>query len=354
MILAIILFIVGLVALLIGARFLVGGASGLAKSFGVSSLIIGLTIVSFGTSAPEIGVSVAAAWKGEGGLVVGNIVGSNIFNVLLVLGVVAVITPIVIKKQLIRWDVPLMIGASLLFWLFAANKKIGRFEGSILLIGIVFYLIFAFKWLKKQPPEEEKNSSSRIPIWGQIIFCLLGLLLLALGSDLLVTNAIKITHYFKISELFIGLTIVAISTSLPELATSLIALKKGERDIAVGNVIGSNIFNLLGVMGIAALISPQPIVVPEKAYFFDIPVMVGVGIAVFPIVLTGHLISRWEGVLFLFYYALYLAFLFIEARFPLFLPYFTSAVLFFILPLTILTLIIGVVRHFKSRSNHNR
>lgn len=346
--LAIIFFVSGLLALLAGAKFLVLGASQLATTLGVSSLIVGLTVVSFGTSAPEIGVSVVGAWKGEGDLVVGNIVGSNIFNILLVLGVSAALTPLIVQRQLIRWDVPFMILTALLFWLLASGGKIGRLSGGILFVGIIFYLIFAFVLLKKEPSQKEKPSP-RHPIWLQLIWIVLGLALLGVGSELLVSGATKIALYLGVSELLVGLTVVAIGTSLPELVTSIFALAKGENDIAVGNVVGSNIFNILGVMGVAGLLSPDPISVSLKATTFDIPIMIGVSIATLPIFLTGHRISRWEGFLFLFYYLLYILFLVLEAEYVHFLTYFTTAVLFFILPLTVLTLIVEIVRHFKQK-----
>ncbi|MCC5832705.1 MAG: calcium/sodium antiporter [Chlamydiales bacterium] len=344
--LAIIFFVLGLAALLGGAKFLVLGASQLAKTFGISSLVVGLTVVAFGTSAPEIGISTVGAWKGEGDLVVGNIVGSNIFNILLVLGVSASLTPLIVQKQLIRWDVPIMLLAALLFWLLASGGRLGHPAGAILFTGIIFYLIFVFIFLKREPLREE-NASTLDPIWLQLIWIAIGLTLLGVGSELLISGASKIALYLGVSKLLIGLTIVAAGTSLPELATSLIALRKGENDIAVGNVIGSNIFNTLAVMGIAGLASPDPILVSEKAIKFDIPIMVGVSLAALPIFLTGHKISRWEGLLFLFYYLLYILFLIIEAEFIPFLHYFRIAMLFFILPLTAVTLIVGVMRHFK-------
>ncbi len=346
--LSIILFLIGLIALIGGAKLLVLGASQLALTFGISSLTIGLTVVAFGTSAPEIGISIFGALRGEGELVIGNIIGSNIFNILLVLGICASITPLVVRRQLIWWDVPLMILASLLFWWLASNGMVGHPGGFILLGGIFLYLIFTFLMLKKQPPLEEKALPTH-PIWLQLVWIGVGLILLAIGAELLVTGATKMARYLGISELFIGLTVVAIGTSAPEIATTLIALRKGERDMVIGNVVGSNIFNLLGVLGIAALISPDPIVIPVKATTFDIPIMVGVAIATLPIFLTGHRLSRWEGFLFLFYYVLYIVFLFLEAGYSHYLPYFTTALLFFILPLTVLTLIVGVVRHFKQK-----
>lgn len=348
MFLEIILFLFGLISLLFGGKLLISGSGNLARTFQVPSLIIGLTIVSFGTSAPEIAVSLVAAWKGEGGLAVGNILGSNIFNILLVLGFSASFTPLIVKKQLVWWDVPIMILSTLLFWLLIFNNSISRLEGAILFAGIIIYLVFAVFMLKRDPLIEEKPLQKH-SVWLQMIWILLGLVLLGIGSQSMVDNATKIARFFGVSELLIGLTIVAIGTSLPELVTTFIAMRKGENDIAVGNVIGSNIFNLLAVMGLAGLLSPEPIEVPQKAYTFDLPILLGISIATLPIFLTGHLISRWEGFLFLFYYLLYLTFLLLESRFAHYLPYFTTAFLFFILPLTILTLSIGLIRHFKKR-----
>lgn len=349
MFLAIILFLVGLVALLVGAKLFVLGAAQLALTLKISSLVVGLTIVSFGTSAPELGVSIAGAWKEKSNLIVGNIVGSNIFNILLVLGFCAIVTPLIVRKQLIWWDVPFMILSTLLFWLLVDNGQLGRIDGGILFAGMVVYFVFAFVFLKKQPPEE-KHGVAHHPIWLQLVWIVIGLILLVVGSELLIINASKIALYLGISELLIGLTIVAVGTSLPELATSFIAALKKENDLAVGNVVGSNIFNLLGVMGITGLISPKPIMVPPKAVLFDMPVLVGISIASFPIFLTGHRISRWEGCIFLFYYFLYVLFLVLKAEYVYYLSYFTTAFFFFILPLTVLTIFIGLVRHFRRGS----
>ncbi len=348
MLLACALFLVGLMSLLFGAKLLVSGASGLARTYGISSLAIGLTVVAFGTSAPEIAISLVGAWKGEGGLVVGNIIGSNLFNILLVLGLGATLTPLIVKRRLIWWDVPLMILATLIFWALSIAGQMTRLEGAILFAGILVYLVLTFIFLKKEPPQKPFITRRR-PIWMQVLWILFGLGLLAVGSELLVRSATEMARYFGVSELFIGLTVVAIGTSLPELATLLFALKKGETDIAVGSVVGSNLFNLLAVVGLAALFSPTPIEIPQKAVVFDLPILVGVSIATLPIFLTGHLISRWEGLLFLFYYCLYLVFLIMERNLIHYLPYFTTACIFFILPLTLLTLLIGLARHFRQK-----
>jgi len=344
MVLAIFLFIIGLAALIGGAQLLVLGASQLAAILRVSSLIIGLTIVSFGTSAPEIAVCALAAWRGEGALVIGNVVGSNIFNVLLVLGISAVLSPLVVKKQLIRLDVPLMIVISLIFWAFAWKGAFFRWQGFLLLGGMFAYWFFAFYQLKREP-QPKKTTPVRHSFWPQLVWLLLGIVLLAVGSDLIVRNANILARMFGISELFIGLTMVAIGTSLPELATTIMAVSKKEYDLVVGNVVGSNICNLLAVMGISTLLAPYQIYVPPPAITFHIPIMVVSAIACLPIFITGHKISRWEGVLFLFYYFLYICYFILHALDHPILPLFTTAFFFFILPLSVITLIIAFVRH---------
>ncbi len=340
MTLATILFLIGLILLITGGKLLVVGASELGLTLKVPPLLIGLTVVAFATSSPEIAVCLLAAWRDQSALVVGNLVGSNIFNILLVLGVAASIFPLVVKRQLIRWDVPVMIGVSLIFWLLAARGEIGRFSGLFLLLGLIAYIIFSYK--KAEPG----GTSPTLPLWKQLLAIGVGVVFLGIGSELLVSGATDIARYLGVGELAIGLTIVAVGTSLPELTTSLVAIRRKEGDLAVGNIVGSNIFNLLGVAGVTALLSKGPIEVPPKAIWFDIPVMVGVSVAALPIFLTGHLISRWEGALFLAYYALYILYLFFAGTVPLF----TAALLFFILPLTLITLLIGVVRHLKSRN----
>ncbi len=339
------LFLIGLLALIIGARLLVFGASQLAATLKLSTLTIGLTVVAFGTSAPEIATCSWAAWNGEGGLVIGNIVGSNIFNTLFILGLLSTISPIVIQKQLIRLDVPIMIGVTILFWILVQNGILGRWEGIALFVGIILYTIFAIRLC----PGPKEKAAITLPIHMQLVWIIVGLVLLALGAQWLILGATRIAQWLNIPQLFVGLTFVAVGTSLPEIAVTLIAIGKKEPEMAVGGLIGSNIFNLLAVGGIAGIIAPQGLAVPANALSFDIPVMLATAIATFPIILTGHLISRWEGLVLLFYYGLYLFYLIFQVLHPAYLPLFSTAFTLFILPLTALVLIIALVRHFKKR-----
>ena len=348
------LLLAGLALLVGGAELLVRGASRLALRFGISPLVIGLTVVAFGTSAPELAVTVQSGLAGQSGLAIGNIVGSNIFNVLLVLGVSAVITPLVVSQQLVRLDVPLMIGAALLLWVLALDGRIGLMDGLLLTAGIVAYTAFAI-WQGRKEGEEVKAEYAqefgdgkstwlgRLPV--QIALIAGGLALLVLGAHWLVTGAVAIARSIGVSEVIIGLTIVAAGTSLPELATSLMAALRGERDIAVGNVIGSCLFNLLSIAGIAALVTPGGIEVAASLLRFDIPVMVAVALASLPIFVTGHLIARWEGVMFLGYYVAYVAYLILEATHHDALPAFSTAMLAFVLPITVVTLTVLLIRH---------
>jgi cation:H+ antiporter len=274
----------GLTILVIGAEVLVRGASRLAAALGISPLVIGLTIVAFGTSSPELAVSLQSALNGQPDLAVGNVVGSNILNVLLILGLSALITPLIVAQQLVRLDVPIMIGASLLVWVLALNGAISQVEGASLFILMLAYIGFLL-WQSRREhnaaveaeyaqeyTSHEPKSMRRNLINGVLV--VVGLALLVLGSRLFVQGASDLARTFGLSELVIGLTIVALGTSLPEVAASLMAAFKGERDIAVGNVVGSNIFNLLTVLALTALIAPGGVPVSLGALNLDIPFMV--------------------------------------------------------------------------------
>jgi cation:H+ antiporter len=355
----IILFIIGLVFLIGGAELLVRGASQIAVAAGISPLVVGLTVVAYGTSTPELAVSVQSSFAGQADIALGNVIGSNIANVLLILGISAIITPLVVSSQLIRFDVPLMIGVSIALPLLALDGKIGRMDGILLFVGVVVYTV----WLIRQSRKETKQAAlemgnedkAAIPhsvgMWVlQGVFILGGLGLLVLGSRWLIDGAVAFARLFQLSELIIGLTIVAVGTSLPEIATSVVASLRGQRDIAVGNVVGSNIFNILSVLGIASAISPSGIPVSPAIFGFDFPVMIGVAFACLPIFFTGYVIARWEGWLFLGYYVAYVAYLVLHDMQHIALPIFANAMLFFVVPLTTITLLMLSIQALRNKS----
>lgn len=342
-----ILLLVGLVFLVIGAEALVRGASKLATMAGISPLVIGLTIVAYGTSSPEMAVSVMSSLSGQVDIAVGNVVGSNIFNVLLILGISALITPLVVAEQLIRWDVPVMIGVSILMLVFGLDGSISRVDGAILVIGGIAYTGFLLYQSRKQnqiTPENAQDSTSarRSPRQWLINLALIviGLGLLVLGSRWLVEAATAIAQAMGVSELVIGLTIVAAGTSLPELATSAIASWRGERDIAVGNVVGSNIFNILAVLGLSGVVAADGITVSNAVLRFDALVMIAAAVACLPIFVTGNRIDRWEGLLFAGYYIAYTAYLILDSTQHASLPLYSTVMLAFVIPLTVMTLVI--------------
>lgn len=346
----IVYLIAGLVLLVAGAEVLVRGAGKLAAQFGIPPLIIGLTVVAFGTSAPETAVSVQAALDGKGDLAIGNVVGSNIANVLFILGLTALIAPLVVSRQIIRLDVPIMIGASLLTWALAWDGSLSRLDGALLFAGIVAYtafLIISSRRDKTAAADDEFAAEFGLneapkPYAGLINLGLIvvGLVLLVSGSNFLVEGAVSLARALGLSELVIGLTVVAVGTSLPELATSVMAAIKGERDIAVGNIVGSNIFNLLCVLGLASLVSPSAIPVAANALAFDFPVMIAVAIACLPIFFNGHCINRWEGAVFIGYYALYTTYLVLHSTAAPWLGTLQQAMYSFVLPLTAITLLV--------------
>lgn len=346
---AYVLMVAGLVLLAIGAELLVRGASALARAVGLPSLIIGLTVVSFGTSAPELAVGLKAGLDGQADLAFGNVVGSNTFNVLFILGVSALIVPLTVSAQLVRLDVPVMIGASALTWIVAADGVIRRGEGWALCAGIVGYTVLLIRLGKKhQPPCDQSESKQTAPqepnrLLASVLSVLLGLVLLVVGARWLVQGAVDIAQLLGVSELLVGLTIVAAGTSLPEVATSVVASIRRERDIAVGNIVGSNIFNVLAVLGGTAAASRAGVAVSPTALRFDVPVMMAVALACLPIFFTGGRISRWEGALFLGYYAAYVTYLVLGASHHESLPAFSAVMIFFVLPGTALGIAVSVV-----------
>ena len=351
------LLLLGLALLLVGAEMLVRGASRLALATGMSPLVIGLTVVAFGTSTPELAVSIGAANSGAPDIALGNVVGSNITNVLLILGVSALIAPLIVARQLIRVDVPIMLGVSVLALVLALDGGIGRVDGAILAALLVGYTLLQVRLGRSDPAAGDTaldtvNGPPRgTRAWVMNVALVGGgLALLILGANWLVDSATLIARQFGLSELVIGLTVVAVGTSMPEIATSIIATIRGQRDLAVGNVVGSNIFNLLGVLGLAAVISPTGIPVSPAAVNFDIPVMIATAVACLPIFFTGHSIQRWEGAVFLGYYVAYTAYLLLDAAGHDALPDFRLAMLWVVMPLTVVTLSVVTWRHLRSRA----
>ena len=353
----ILFFLAGLIILILGADLLVRGASRLAAAFGVSPLVIGLTIIAIGTASPEIAVSLQAAANGQGDLTLGNVLGSNIFNILFILGITSIVAPIVIAKQLIRKDAPIMLGISLLTFALALDGNLGVTDGMILLFFLIIYIFFALKQSgnesKTVQKEYEQEYAQKEPLTTRnlisyILFILIGLTLLVLGSNWLVESAVDIAKALGVSELVIGLTIVAIGTSLPEVATSVIAALKGESDIAVGNAVGSNIFNLLGVLGIGALVSPDGISVAARVLLFDLPAMVFVALVTLPIFYIDSRISRLEGGLLLSYYVTYVIFVIMRATESPALPAMQSFITFYA-PITFAISVVFAIRSMRTR-----
>ena len=353
----ILLFLVGLVILILGADLLVRGTSRLAAAFGISPLVIGLTIVAIGTASPEIAVSIQAAANGQGDLTLGNVLGSNIFNILFILGVTSILAPILIAEQLILKDAPILLGVSLLTFVFAFDGNLGALDGIILLLLLVVYMFFALRQssaesseVQKEYADEYAKKESRTTkrIFTNSLFIFVGLGLLVLGSNWLVESAVQIATVLGVSELVIGLTIVAVGTSLPEVATSVIAAFKGESDIAVGNAVGSNIFNLLGVLGIGALVSPDGIFISQPVLQFDLPFMVFVAFMTLPVFYIDSRISRIEGGLLLSYYIVYMVFVILRATESAFLPYVQLFIMLFV-PITSVVLIAVAVRLLRTK-----
>lgn len=353
-------FILGLILLIAGAEALVRGASRIAERMGISPLIIGLTIVAFGTSSPELAVSVKSALSGQSAVALGNVLGSNIFNVLFILGLSALITPLVVARQLIRLDVPLMIGISAGVFLMALDRSIGWIDGGLLILGLLGYVYFLFTHTVKGETVEDQSdaggNSRQEPNPGGSSGLLLnlglalgGLALLVLGARWLVDSAVSFATAMGVSEMIVGLTIVAAGTSLPEVVTSLLAALRGERDIAIGNVVGSNIFNLLGVLGLAGLVAPDGIEVAESVLRFDLPVMTVVALTCLPLFFTGSGISRWEGGLLLGYYAAYTIYLVLAASHHDALEGYGIAMMYVVIPLTVLTVVVIALREWRSK-----
>jgi cation:H+ antiporter len=296
----ILLGLVGLLLLIAGAELLVRGASHLAIGWGVPPLVVGLTVVAFGTSSPELAVSIRTAAVGDGAIALGNALGSNAFNILAILGMAAIISPQAVDSKLIKLDVPIMIAAAAAVWAFAYDGRLVLWEGVILLSALIIYTGWTVWMARKHPADVPVEDLPIVPDgpmskrWLQIVAMVVGFGLLLLGSELMVSAAVAIARIVGLPEVVIGLTIVAAGTSLPELATTVVAAFRGAREIAVGNVVGSNIFNALGVTGVAS-IAGGSIDVPTSLLAVDLPVIMLVSVLVLPIIYTDNEVSRAEG-----------------------------------------------------------
>lgn len=346
------IFIAGLIALVVGAELLVRGASRLALSLGISPLVVGLTIVAFGTSAPEIAVSVAAALDGRTDIAIGNVVGSNIFNVLFILGLSALITPLVVNTQIIRQEVPIMIGASILLLAFGLDGRIDRIDALILFVLLVVYTVFLVVQSRRETRATQDDYGSEIESqsqwdahWAvQLALIGVGLVFLVLGSSWLVEAATSFAKAMGVSDLVIALTIVSAGTSMPEVATSVMAAVRKQRDIAVGNVIGSSTFNILGCLGLSGMAATDGLGMAPALMAFDIWVMLAVAVACLPVFMTGREIARWEGAVFLGYYAAYTTYLILAAQSHAALSTYSTTMMSFVVPLTIITLVVVFIK----------
>jgi cation:H+ antiporter len=352
------LFIVGLALLVGGAEVMVRGASRLATALGISPLVVGLTVVAFGTSAPELAVGVSSALGGNADIALGNVVGSNIANILLVLGIAALVMPVATGIRLVRREVPLMIAASIALWLLAIGGEVTRVEGLLLVVGIVAYAALVIRASRRESPEIRAEFSGEfgagagrgprvLVVNGALAIVGLGMLLV--GAQWIVDGAVAFATSLGVPEIIVGLTIVAVGTSLPEIATSVLAGIRGHRDIAVGNVVGSCIFNILMVLGVTAVVAPQPIAVSAELLSVDIPLMVAAALGCLPIVYTGLVVSRREGVLLLAIYAGYLAYLVLLATEAPASDAFGRILMLVVVPLAGIALVVVALRERAAR-----
>ncbi len=317
----ILLLVVGFIALIKGADFFVDGSAGIARLFHVPGVIIGLTIVAMGTSAPELAVSVSAGLSGSNAIAVSNVVGSNIFNLLSVLGICAIMRPLPVDEGIKKRDFPISLAATLLVGIFCGNLvfagkianlrdvaaqagTLGRWNGLVLLVLFTFYIVYTIYLAKKNPVTEEEEAET-MPLWKNILFILFGLAAIVIGGQLVVNNAKALALAWGMSETLVGLTIVAIGTSLPELVTSVVASGKGQNGMAIGNVVGSNIFNLLLILGLSATLHPIQI---SLASFVDMGMLLGVSLIVYAFVCSGKKVNRAEGGIMVLMYVAYTAY----------------------------------------------
>ena len=351
----------GLVLLVLGGEVLVRGAGNIALAAGLSPLVVGLTVVSSATSAPEFAVTMDAVLADLPGLAIGDLVGSNIANILLVLGTTAALATVVVDRQLLRFDVPILIGISVLATFFAFGGAVQRWQGGVLFLALLVYLVAAFRTRERVPSEPAELTLGPVDVsrWPQsrvvaasVVLVVFGVGLLVVGAGVLVAGAESIAVSLGISDVVIGITVVAVGTSLPELATSVVAVRRGKTDLAVGNVVGSCIFNLGGVLGLAAMLVPGGIPVAPGAAYFDFFVMTGVALLLLPVAYVRSRISRIEGALFLIGYLVYMLFLLLRTQEHDALQPFSYLVVLVLVPVIVIVLVIQVIAEWRYRARH--
>jgi len=313
MLLQILLLVVGVAILVVGADFFVKGASSVAERFGISQFVIGLVVVGFGTSTPELAVNIGAAVNGNTDIAIGNVVGSSIANVGVILGLAALVAPLAVQLRMVRVELPIVIGVSFLLWGLASMGQLVRWEGFILLGAFAAFMLYLLKSSKNEPAVVQEEFAQENPRTNRKLGWTIGLIVAGLiglmaGAHICVGAAVTLAKMWGMSELVIGLTIVAIGTSLPELASSVMAAYRGHADIAIGNVMGSNIYNVLCVLGITSIITPLPTAAPTLMWL-DIPVMIAFALVLVPMMLMGLKITRWNGAFLLGAYVLYVGYL---------------------------------------------
>lgn len=310
------LFAVGLAVLVGGAEALIRGAVRVARALGVSPFLVGFTVIGFGTSAPELVVSLSAALAGRSEIALGNVVGSNIANVGLVLGLAAVVAPLAAHMRLLKVEVPLVIGVSLLLWLLCADGAVNQIDGAVLLACFAGLVAYMYRQARAEPPEVKEElgltAAGKMRVWVAALLVVVGLAGLVGGAHLMVAAAVELARSAGVSEWLIGLTVVAVGTSLPEMAAAVVGAYRGEADLVLGNVAGSNLFNVLLILGATAAVRPMD--VPPAALALDLPVMVGFAVLLFAVVANGRRVHRWEGALLLAAYVGFIAWQVIQAE----------------------------------------
>ncbi len=349
------LLVAGIAGLFVGGNFVVDGASRLGTRFGLTPLVIGLTIVAIGTSAPELAVVLQSVANEEAPLAVGSVVGSNISNVLLVLGLAATFGAVTVTSRVVKLDVPVMIAASVALMVFAWDHQLGRIEGMIFVAALIGFVGWTLRTARTKADTAACDADPIRPLGtlgGSLLRVVAGVGLLALAARFVVDGGSQLARSLGVPELVVGLTIVALGTSAPEIVTTLIAVRRGERDLAVGNAVGSNIFNILLVLGLSSALAVGGIPIGDDALRLDLPIMVATAVACLPLLVWDHRLNRWEGWMFLAYYGAYLLFLGLDSTGHQASELFGLAMTAFVIPLTVVTVGILIYRWRKVETNN--